>query len=473
MPGITEITDSSNKLMHSAENFAARAAQTIYDEIAEAGHQAALFGKGVVSGAVLKPINALEQLVNKAAGTHLHPLEFSNQTEVDNTLAGKVGNFGGTVLSFVATDGAVSAASGFARGGVASLSIAGALQGSLLHSSDEKMEGTTFFMDRLKNGTIDALTFATMGGARKCLAPFLDGIGETLTTRMYYAAIKDGISCGIGGMENAQATAILKNGRFATPAELKSSFQQNALFGMGMGIVGEAVASVAEVLRPGVEAPVLTETELAATRARLRSLVHHDENVSQEFVAKTMQSLERVHDSVLEQLSSNGYKIRLVSKIIDYDSSLTNRTPSGWGFGTWEMSNGLYFSGDIVIAETARPFWLAPYMKSGRPGVARHELGHGLDDAMGQLSQSSEFKAAHKADVSRIPWEWRSRLEYFTQPENLNAGRKEAFADLFALLHGGPCIGGMGRLFRQYFPETLKVVEDRLKAIRTSKMALS
>lgn len=470
MGTLSDFSEGSKNLFHSMEHVAEKAAHVLYEEAAAAGHQAALFGKGAVSGALLNPINGVEQLLNKAAGTHLPVLEFSNQDEVNNSWAGKAGKLGGTILTFVATDGAVSAATGFARGSAASLAMAGSIQGGVLNASDAKKEGLDFIKDRVENAAIDAVTFATMGGASKKLAPIFDGIGETIAERMSFAALKNGLSGGVGGVANAEATALLKKGRPARFEELRSSVETNALFGAGMGIVGEAVTSLAEALRPGLEAPALTEAELAATRLRLQKLVQVDNNVSPEFVARTTKALERVHDSILQELESQGIKIRVTPKLTDWDPKLAGENPRGWKAGTWEQADGLYnpASREIVIAESCRPFALGPYMQSKRPGVARHELGHGVDDALGVLSRSPEFKAAHSADLAGIPKEWRSRLDYFMQPLQESAGRSEAFADLFAVLHGGPCNGGMARVLRQYFPQTLKVMASTLETLRTA-----
>ena len=73
--------------------------------------------------------------------------------------------------------------------------------------------------------------------------------------------------------------------------------------------------------------------------------------------------------------------------------------------------------------------------------VLRHEHGHALDRLIG-ASESPAFVAAYTADVAdlvpwltRLPADAADELKYLTQSGP--AGRHEAFAELFAELHGG------------------------------------
>jgi hypothetical protein len=183
-----------------------------------------------------------------------------------------------------------------------------------------------------------------------------------------------------------------------------------------------------------------------------------------------MKALEGIHDSVLQPLEAHGVKIRLSPTLTDADPSLAGVRPRGWTSGTWEQADGLYnpVSKEVIVAEgVRRPTSMEP-IKTNRPGVARHEVGHGVDRALGMVSQSPEFQAAHSADIALIPKVWHGRLNYFMQPFLKDAGRSEAFADLFGVLHGGPCDGGLARVLRQHFPQTLQVMADMLSAKRST-----
>src|ERR1700730_18435042 len=98
-----DITSVGEHALHFAEDVATSASNELSNEAhtlmkgAEiVGHQAELFGEGVVTGALLNPINGVEQLVNHVAGTNLPPLEFTNQDEVNHSIAGKIGMVAGT-----------------------------------------------------------------------------------------------------------------------------------------------------------------------------------------------------------------------------------------------------------------------------------------------------------------------------------------------------------------------------------------
>jgi hypothetical protein len=77
-------------------------------------HNAELFGEGVVSASIFNPINGVKQIYDHAAGYEYKPTEFSNQQEVDKSLAGFMGGFVGRSVDFtllaVATGGVAGAA---------------------------------------------------------------------------------------------------------------------------------------------------------------------------------------------------------------------------------------------------------------------------------------------------------------------------------------------------------------------------
>jgi hypothetical protein len=462
----SDFVESAQSDLNTVEQTAVSASKALFQ-------QSMLLAQGAVSGAVFDPINAVEQIVGKMTGMQPPHLEFSNQKEVDASTAGKIGEIGGSVLSFVMTEGGVSIAAGAARGSLTSLGLTGALQGGVLRESDNKKEGLGFVKDRLQNACIDIATFVTMGGASKTFAPFVDGTCGTFTGRVGTAMVRDGLAGVAGGAASAEATAIIKEGRLATKREMHDSMKSNALFGMGMGAFNEAIISAAEARNPGIRQPQLTEAERTASRSQLQNMVKVEPSVSPEFVQKTMGALQNVHETHLLRMQQDGVKIRLIPSIRETFPQMVKDQPRGhWFLSTWDSIDGFYhpLSREVVIAEKSkRIYWPEPVASGRTDGVARHELGHGLDDALKEPSlRKQAFVDAHSADVAQIPPLWKVRLDYYIQAPYLQSGRSEAFADLFAVLHGGPCNRGEGRILRQYFPRTLRVLSDMLDQQRSA-----
>ena len=82
-----------------------------------------------------------------------------------------------------------------------------------------------------------------------------------------------------------------------------------------------------------------------------------------------------------------------------------------------------------------------------------HEIGHAIDDCGGPISKESAFKSLLKLDVSDMPDDVRSKVDYFTQPG-------EACAETLAGLLGGSddytC-----SLVLQYLPRTKRLLKER------------
>lgn len=426
-----------------------------------------LFAEGAVTGAVFNPINGVEQLVNKATDAHLPPLEFTNQEKVNDSWAGKAGKFGGAIVSFVATEGSVSAVSGFSRGGVASLSATGVIQGGLLSRSDDKREGMDFVEDRLHNAAIDAATCATFGGVSKKLAPIYDGYGKPLVERIKLVATRDGISGAAGGVVHAGTSAILKEHRFPTSYELFVSAAGNAVFGMAVGAVAEPLQFWSDFKAPTISR---SAEELTAARERIQRLLDLQHNPSSEFVARQTLQLERVHESLLDILERQRVKIRLTQKSIDVDPNLSKIRPRGYPESyTYENCPGFYErrSRQIVVAETSRPAPELPYIKNNRIDVSNHEVGHAFDEAFG-VSASRAFREAHKADVSYLSNEWREKYFYYIQPKTEGAGASETVAELFESLHNGRNdIDALA--FRSSFPRCMKLVAAEIDKVQRHK----
>jgi len=87
----------------------------------------------------------------------------------------------------------------------------------------------------------------------------------------------------------------------------------------------------------------------------------------------------------------------------------------------------------------------------------RHEFGHAIDRNFNTLSDTREFQDAYSKDLAALGGIDGAREKgfgYFVQDD---VGRKEAFADVWAELHGGGC---KGRKILKAFPSCAQYVKD-------------
>ncbi len=475
-----EVSHVASGVVHGVEDVAVsaahefvREANTLYSVVKEVDHQAMLLGEGVVTGALLNPINGIEQIVNNVAGTHLPPLEFSNQDEVNHSIAGKVGIVGGTIAAFVLTDGAAGAALGVEAGSIASLAVAGAVQGGILTPSDSTKTGGAFFLDRIENAAIDAASFAAMGGVAGKLGALYEP-GAALTTRMAESAFINGVGGGVGGLVTAESTAVLKEGRLANTDELVDAVGHGTVFGAGFGAGTVALEAAAQAykgpLRPGDDVRArlnrgYDNPDQVAARIEVKG------EVSGEFINQVAGTMDKFADDVHRFMGDQDLPVRVGKQVTDINPALKGQHPDGWVGGTWENAEGFYQSGEGV--------GLAEYVVNSKgnlvrskrvQGATRHEIGHGIDDMLtpfsgnARWSQSPEFTTAWSADVAQLTPAQQARFDYFIQAHNPIPGRgpSEAFADLFAAINGGSANQSETNIIMQLFPRTTQVIRQKI-----------
>lgn len=472
-----EIFHAATDFVHHAEGAAHALLDEVETDLKAAGHQVQLFGEGVLTGAVLNPINGVEQIINNVAGTHLPPLELTNQEEVNHSIAGKIGIVGGTILDFVLTDGAAGAVMGVEAGSMASLAVAGAVQGGILTPSDSSKTGGAFFLDRVENAAIDAATFATMGGIAGKLGSAYEP-GAALTTRMFESAAINGIGGAAGGIVNAEGTTLLKEGRFATKEELESAAWQGGAMGAGFGAGTVALEAAVGVAR----GPVKPGDDI---RARLNRGYNNPDQVagqidiktpvSQEFLNNVAGTIDRFPDQVRRFMVDQDLRVQVGKQVTDINPTLKGQHPNGWAGGTWENAEGYYYPTDGAVVTEYRVNNAGRLVRSDRvQSVARHEIGHGIDDLMTpftnnqiKMSQTPDFQAAWSADIAKLSPSDLTKLEYYIQASNPTPGRgaSEAFADLFAAVNGGSANPQETAYIMKMFPRTTVLMRKTLPTL--------
>lgn len=195
----------------------------------------------------------------------------------------------------------------------------------------------------------------------------------------------------------------------------------------------------------------VTLTDKAGLKIELKS-------GSPEFQERMLREIEKIPENERRLLAQSGHKISVVEKVTDADPSLANQQPRGWPPGrTWDDADGAYIGGqkNIVVAERTRS---GPSNRA--EGVLKHEVGHAIDVALDNFSQSKEFKEAYEKDLAKLTPEQRKYYSYFLQPNN--AGAQEAFADIYGAINGSSANPSETQRILQDFPHLAAAIRQRL-----------
>lgn len=234
--------------------------RSLFDTI---GHEGNLLAEGLVSGIALNPINGLTQLSNNVLGTHFGKLQFANQKEVDNSIAGKVGEFAGGAIDFIAISALTGGAADVAMGAGAAadatgLAAAGAIQNGLLTPTETTDKGASFVVDRLESAMLGAGTAVLGGEAGKLSSTLSINAGgslneiETVIASGVIGGTVNGGAGALGGAATAEVNSLTRNHRLATIEEITDAALPAALQGAVVGASASMVsAGKADAARAG------------------------------------------------------------------------------------------------------------------------------------------------------------------------------------------------------------------------------
>jgi hypothetical protein len=213
---------------------------TIRHDASVVGHQGTLLAEGLLTGAVLNPINGTTQLMNRILPTHIKELRLDNQQEVDNSIAGKIGETAGSIADFAALSlatGGIAGAAGLT--GVAadmiSLGSAGALSGAVFSPSDDKDSNVNFFKARAEGAAIGGIS-SLLGVASGSL---LSGVAAPIENAVLRRTLAIGGGAILGGALAAgstELTAFSFTGKAADLSDLFWSAGVGALAGAASGV---------------------------------------------------------------------------------------------------------------------------------------------------------------------------------------------------------------------------------------------
>lgn len=195
--------------------------------------------------------------------------------------------------------------------------------------------------------------------------------------------------------------------------------------------------------------------------------------VAADFRKAVDSALAGIPDPVRVAVMAAGYELRIAPQLTDVLPRLAGKHPRGHEAGTiWENLDGGLFARERLIVIASSALEDGGYVVTGtaRAGqLLRHEYGHAWD-LIARLSDTQEFIAAYDKDavvlhawLSRdIPTDALEQLGYLLQSGK--AGRQEAFAEIFAHLHGGGTASRIDAL--QAFPNAARVVGSMLEHIK-------
>lgn len=161
-------------------------------------------------------------------------------------------------------------------------------------------------------------------------------------------------------------------------------------------------------------------------------------NASDEFFRRVVAEVERLPPKVSDYLYAHRWVIASAHTMLEGAPDLDRRyeqPPTGLGCLSRDCAAGIELPDErrILIPEhskSANGKWSSN--KSAVEQVVRHEVGHVMDHAFGQISHNQEFVDAYQKDLAGMPQAVRAKVAYQTQDGW--KGPEEMFAELFGII---------------------------------------
>lgn len=229
---------------------------------------------------------------------------------------------------------------------------------------------------------------------------------------------------------------------------------------------------------PAVPVPtVLTPAPAVRTQDSLTapyviSLMKRNANVSDAFAREIAQQFTCIPTNVRAALQRSGYHLTLSRTVPSAVPSTLGRQVRGYQrTTTWNNIFGMFNRGSkqVIMAEYAESEGAEPQLVTlpdsrRRLGILKHECGHAVDEMLQNYSHSAAFAVAYNKGVARLSTDYdRQMLEYYLQVGD--AGKEEAFAEVFAIACGNGCHPDTDALLRRNFPELIALISRRIQSV--------
>lgn len=214
--------------------------------------------------------------------------------------------------------------------------------------------------------------------------------------------------------------------------------------------------------------PVRSKAEIVSELVKTIRPLKGRPAVSNSMVGSAHQVLQNYPEGLLRLMSARRIRVCLTPTTIDHNPSVENTQPRGYEDGTTFKDCPGFFNGqELVVCEYTIGNGFDVHRLDDPMGTLRHEMGHCIDQLLGNVTNSEEFKHAYYLDTGAINDEGvRNRISYYLQ--KASGGPSEAFAELCCYKYGGR--GGDYRqgtcaLLHQNMKLTTAIIDRKLGAL--------
>jgi len=196
-------------------------------------------------------------------------------------------------------------------------------------------------------------------------------------------------------------------------------------------------------------------------------------------LVRTKEVLNSMPEPVLDLLKDSGVKVVVSHDLCHEEPSQAMDTPRGYGYGETAEQSPAEYDPDAKELRVRQNYKLhdGTTKVSSADDFAdsvRHESGHAVDAALGEISHTKQFEDAYQKDVAALSQEQRDEFDYYLigseNKEDLT-GREETFAQAFAAglkdekLTSNPddATHETDRNFLKAFPNVEKLVKEKLQ----------
>lgn len=192
-----------------------------------------------------------------------------------------------------------------------------------------------------------------------------------------------------------------------------------------------------------------------------RPVVGHPE-VSKLTISAIQEDLKKLPKGVKDILIKGGIKFCITTTLIDKYPAMAYQEGRGYDGHSLKRCPGLFDTPTVVICERVvdegNDEVEAPIAISKITQTFYHEIGHALDDCLGDYSMKDDYRHAYYLDIARIPPEAAGRLAYYMQKSI--AGQQESCGEITAVALGSGDRNAED--IRTYFPLTMAFIKKKL-----------
>lgn len=204
-----------------------------------------------------------------------------------------------------------------------------------------------------------------------------------------------------------------------------------------------------------------------------RKMIKGRANVSPGFQDEIVRALAKLPPATVNALERSGYKLSLSKTVTQAVPAARQQQVRGYEkHATWDSVYGMFnrTTREVVMAEFAEgnagsaKGLVTLNNETRRQGILRHEIGHAVDQYLGNFSHTPEFKRLYQRGLASVSKPEEKVLFYYAQPGD--AGLEETFAELFACMNETACDKNSDMLLRNHFGELMNLIRINVATIK-------